>query len=100
MENEKNLLPNLLRVIGEECLRQADSGGYAGSRDFHIESIRRVEDDGPAWNFEVVTWSEQSEDPENVERVSLVELLSLLGRAVTSSALESAADVIRSNYEI
>lgn len=89
-------MKKLLKVIGEECLRQADAGGYAGSRNFHIESVRRVEDDGPAWNFEIITWSEQSENPESVERVGLVELLSILGKAVAVSALVAAADVIRS----
>jgi len=99
MENKKSLLHDLLMIIGEECQRQADAGGVIGDQDYHIESIRRVENDGPSWNFEVVSWSEQSDEPRTTEKMSFVQLIDVLARAISFSTIEAAADAIK-KYEV
>lgn len=90
MKNKNTLLHSLVKVIGEECLRQAEAGGNIGDQDYHIEDIRRIENDGPAWNFEVTSWTEQSEDPVGVNKMSFVEVIEAIARAVGFSALEAA----------
>lgn len=90
MKNKNTLLHSLVKVIGEECLRQAEAGGNIGSQDYHIEEIRRINNDGPAWNFEVTSWTEQSDDPVGVHKMSFIEVIRAIARAVGLSVLEAA----------
>lgn len=94
MQNNDDLLYDLLRVIGQECLRQADARNGVGCRDFEIESVRRLPDD-PHWAFEATTWTEQSTDPEKVHRLDYIQLVEMITRAVSHSVLHLAAEEIR-----
>lgn len=94
MQNNDDLLYDLLRVIGQECLRQADARNGVGRRDFEIESVRRLPDD-PHWAFEATTWTEQSTDPEKVHRLDYIQLVEMITRAVSHSVLHLAAEEIR-----
>jgi hypothetical protein len=95
MENKKSLLHDLLRIIGSELIKQAEAGGNIGDQDFHIESIRKIENDGLAWNFEVATWSEQSENPREIEKMSFVQVIEVIARAACFSALSEAYNEVK-----
>lgn len=88
---QDDLLYDLLRVIGEECLRQADARNGVGSRDFEVVSVRRLPDD-PHLAFEATTWTEQSTEPEMVERLDYIHLVEMITRAVSHSVLHIASD--------
>lgn len=76
-----NILVELTKLIKEEC-DNAIKYDLFGTQEFHIEKIERIEDDDPALNFRVTTWSEMSENSRKAKEMGLIEVMDLLGRVI------------------
>lgn len=85
------MLDKLTDVIMEECQRAKEYKIF-GTQSFHIESIKQLEDKGPALNFEVTTWNDQSENARKVKEMSLFEVMDLLGRVIGHRAINTAIE--------
>ena len=100
---ENNLLMSLAEIIGKECQRQVETGKYLGSQKYHIESLKRIKNpdgtDSP-FLFEVVTWTEESEDPRRTVHVDYPHMVQIVSEAILWAILyDAAAEIIKVKAE-
>lgn len=81
------LFRSIVKILGKELIRQSKSKSPIGSQEFHIEDFKRLPNDDSAFQFEVTTWSELSDDPRTTQVLAYPSLVALIAKVVLDSCL-------------
>ena len=77
------LLRSIVKIIGQDLVKQSKSKHHIGTQEFHIEQFERLPDKDGAFQFEVTTWSEESDDPRETETISVADLMTLIPKLIS-----------------
>lgn len=92
------LLRSILKIVGQDLVKQSKSKHHQiGTQEFHIEGFKRLPDQDGAFQFEVTTWSEESEDPRETVVLSFMDLIKLLPRLFSLDCLSAVCAEVNKN---
>lgn len=80
-----NILQELTEKLKEACEESLQCDIYGTTKD-HIESIRRLPNEGHAFMFEVTYWIEESEDSRRTKKMGLIQLMNLVASFIAERA--------------
>lgn len=81
------LLSSILKIVGQDLVKQSKLKHNIGTQEFHIEQFKRLPDKDGAFQFEVTTWSEMDEEPRETMVLSFSELINLMPRLFSLDCL-------------
>lgn len=84
-----DILKTLAEKLKEACDESIEHEIYGTSMD-HIESIKRLPNDGPAFMFEVTFWSELGDESRSTEQMGLIQVMDLMARLIAERAARLA----------
>lgn len=81
------LLRSIVKILGQDLVKQSKSKHHIGTQEFHIEQFKRLPDQDGAFQFEVTTWIEESDDPREIMVLSFAELIKFMPRLFSLDCL-------------
>lgn len=91
------LLRSIFKIVGQDLVKQSKAKRHYGTQEFHIEEFKRLPDKDGAFQFEVTTWSEESEDPRETVILSFADLIKLIPRLFSLDCLSAVCAEVNKN---
>ena len=91
------LLRSIVRIIGQDLVKQSKSNHHIGTQEFHIEKFERLPDKDAAFQFEITTWNEVSDEPRVTEVVSVADLIGVMARLISFNCFSAIIAEVNKN---